>query len=67
MPTKTDVAPIVKASRSVMDVIVMATPLFFNMYFILSFIDAVERDGASAIPDIKMNISSIPMPGNWII
>ena len=60
---KTDVAPIVKANKSVIDVMVIATPLFWSMYFILSLIDdAVVKDGPSAIPDIKMNMSSIPIP-----
>lgn len=62
MLTKTDVAPMVNASKSVIDVIVIATPLFFIMNFILSFIVAFVRSGASAIPDISMNMSSIPIP-----
>lgn len=62
MLTKTEVAPMVNASKSVIDVIVMATPLFFIMNFILSFIVAVVMAGASAIPDISMNMSSIPIP-----
>lgn len=62
MLTKTDVAPTVNASKSVNDVIVMATPLFFIINFILSSIEAVVKDGASAIPDMSINMSSIPIP-----
>lgn len=62
MLTNIDVAPMVNASKSVIDVIVIATPLFFDMNFILSFIVAVVRAGASANPDISMNMSSISIP-----
>jgi hypothetical protein len=64
----TDDAPTPKARKSVIDVIVMATALFCIMKRILSLIGSsgvsfiLDKDGASAIPDIKINISSIPMP-----
>lgn len=67
MLTKTEVAPTVNASKSVNDVIVMATPLFFIIYFILSSIEAVVKDGASAIPDMSINMSSIPIPVEYRI
>lgn len=62
MLMNTDVAPIKKASKSVIDVIVMATPHFLSMNCILSLTEATGKGGASAIPDINMNMSSIPMP-----
>lgn len=58
----TEVAPITKARRSVRDVIVMAIPLFCIMKTTLSIIEDFDNGGASAIPDISMNISSIPIP-----
>lgn len=59
---KTEVAPTKNAKMFVTEVIVMEIALFLNMHFILSSTDISERDGASAIPDIKINISSIPIP-----
>lgn len=59
---KTDVAPIPNASRSVIEVIVIEMPLFLSMHFILSLTVDSGKDGAPAIPDIKMNMSSIPIP-----
>jgi hypothetical protein len=62
MLMNTDDAPIANASRFVMDVMLIATPVFFSMCFILSSTDATDNDGASAIPDIKINMSSMPIP-----
>jgi hypothetical protein len=58
----TEDAPTTKASKSVNDVIVMATALFCIIKIILSLMDTLDSGGASAIPDIRMNISSIPIP-----
>ena len=62
MLTYLDVAPIPKASKFVKEVIVMDIPLFLNIIIILSSTEISRRDGASAIPDIKRNMSSIPIP-----
>lgn len=59
---KTDVAPTQNAKMLVTEVIVMEIALFLNMLFILSSTEISERDCDSAIPDIKINISSIPIP-----
>lgn len=58
----TEVAPITKARRSVRDVIVIAIPLFCIMETTISIIEDFDNGGASAIPDISMNKSSIPIP-----
>jgi hypothetical protein len=63
MLLNTDDAPTTKASKSVNDVMVIATALFCIMKITLPFMDISDKGGASAIPDIKMNISSIPIPG----
>lgn len=52
-------APTPNARRSVTDVMVIDIPLVLSMLFILSSIDAFDRDGAPAIPDIRINMSSI--------
>lgn len=62
MLTNTAEAPMMNAIMSVTDVIVMATPPFFNMKAIRSSTVDSERGGAPAIPDSRINISSIPMP-----
>lgn len=62
MLTNTADAPMMNAIRSVTDVIVMATPLFFIMKAIRSSTVEEETGGASAIPDRRINMSSIPMP-----
>lgn len=61
MLRNTEVAPIPNARRSVTDVMVIDIPLVLSMLFILSSIDAFDRDGAPAIPDIRINMSSIPI------
>lgn len=63
---KTEEAPIPNARRSVIEVIVIEMPLFLSIHLTLSLTVTVEapsvRDGASAIPDININMSSMPIP-----
>lgn len=61
MLRNTEVAPTPNARRSVTDVMVIDIPLVLSMLFILSSIDAFNRDGAPAIPDININMSSMPI------
>lgn len=65
MLTNTADAPMMNASMSVKDVMVIAMPLFFNINAIRSSIVAEDIGGASAIPDKRINMSSIPMPKKY--
>lgn len=62
---KTEVAPTPNAKRFVIEVIVIDIPLFPSILFILSSTFTSNRDRASAIPDIKTNISSMPIPKSY--
>lgn len=57
---KTELAPIENARKSVIEVI--AIPLVLIMKLIRSETLDFSMDSASAIPDIKMKTSSIPIP-----
>lgn len=65
MLTNTADAPMMNASMSVKDVMVIAMPLFFNINAIRSSIVDEDIGGASAIPDKRINMSSIPMPKKY--
>lgn len=59
---KTELAPIENARKSVIEVMVIAIPLVLIMKLIRSETLDFSMDSASAIPDIKMKTSSIPIP-----
>lgn len=59
---KTELAPIENARKSVIEVMVIAIPLVLIMKQIRSETLDFSMDSASAIPDIKMKTSSIPIP-----
>lgn len=65
MLTNTADAPMMNASMSVKDVMVIAMPLFFNINAIRSSIVDEDIGGALAIPDKRINMSSIPMPKKY--
>lgn len=61
---KTELAPIENARKSVIEVMVIAIPLVLIMKLIRSETLDFSMDSASAIPDIKIKTSSIPIPKN---
>lgn len=62
---KTELAPIENARKSVIEVMVIAIPLVLIMKQIRSETLDFSMDSASAIPDIKMKTSSIPIPKKY--
>ena len=62
MLANTEDAPTKKARRFFIEIIIIDNPFVRSILFIISSTEASTNEGASAILDIKRNISSITTP-----